>query len=126
MKVRSDYVTNSSSSCFVLAREGEMNERQKEEILKFIEKEFLGRPILTPASTEEEIEEVFEDEGGFYRDDIQSEAREALQEGKSIYHGWVNYDDCEYDYAGVFEKIWEILEEYGDGNFVAINDDLSY
>lgn len=126
MKVRNDHVTNSSSSSFILAKMGELNEKQKEEILKFIEKEFLGKAILTPESTAEEIEEVLEEEDGFYRNDIKDKAREALKEGKSIYHGWVCFEGCEYDYSKLFEKIWEILEENGDGNFTAINDDLSY
>lgn len=38
MKVRMDFVTNSSSSSFILARTSKLNEKQKEEILKYVEK----------------------------------------------------------------------------------------
>lgn len=126
MKVRNDFVTNSSSSSFVLAKKDELNEKQKEAILKYIEKEFLGKKILTPDSTEEEVERVFEEDDEFYRDDVQENTRKALKEGKSIHTGWVTFDECEYNYSSVFEDIWKILEENGEGDFVAIKDDLSY
>ena len=50
MKVRMDFVTNSSSSSFILARTSKLNEKQKEEILQYVEKTFLGNSILTPES----------------------------------------------------------------------------
>lgn len=126
MKVRMDFVTNSSSSSFILARKLEMNEKQKEEILKYVERNFLGKPMLTPESTEAEIQKIFDEEWEFRNADTQLKVREMLREGKSVCSGYVCFEECEYDYASVFGEIWEIMEENGEGNFVEIDGDLSY
>ena len=127
MKVRMDFVTNSSSSSFILARTSKLNEKQKEENLKYVEKKFLGQPLLTPESTEEEIQKVFQDDWQFIEEEERQMAvRKALKQGKTIYDGYVDYEQSDYEYASIFEEIWEILKENGNGNFEAINDDLSY
>lgn len=126
MKVRMDFVTNSSSSSFILARNSEMNEKQKTAILNYVEQCFMGKQVLTPESTEAQIEEVFEEEWEFHDEDRQHEVREALKEGKSIYSGWVDYEECEYNYASIFENIWKIMRENGGDNFIEIDGDLSY
>ena len=124
MKVRNDFVTNSSSSSFVLARTGEMNEKQKEEILQYLEKKIFGEKILSPDNTEDEIKKTFEEQ--YIEGAIQEEARNALKEGKSIYSGFVSFEECEYNYRSFFEDIWAIMEEHGEGDFVGIDDDLRY
>lgn len=126
MKIRIDFVTNSSSSSFVLARKSRLSDRQKKALIEFIEEKFLGEEVLSPESSEEEIQEVFEEDWEFEDEDRQKEVRNALAEGKSIYSGNVDFECGDEYYAEIFESVWRIMEENSDGDFIAIDGDLSY
>ncbi len=126
MKVRNDFVTNSSSS-FILARKPGVNDKQKEAIIQYVENHLLGEEILSPDSSEEEIQKVFQEYYEFEEDeDRQQEVRKRLEEGKSIYAGQISFEECDYSYADLFQHIWQIMEKYSDSGFEAIKDDLSY
>lgn len=125
MKIRIDFVTNSSSSSFILARKPKWSEKQKEAIIRYVESNLLGEKLLGPESSEEEIQNVIEEQWS-YDDEIKQKVRNALKEGKSVYGDTIDFEICDYDYAGLLENLWKVLEENDDGSFDIIDGDLSY
>lgn len=124
MKMRADFVTNSSSSSFILARKDELTEKQKVAIINYVETHMLGKEMLTPASTEEEIQQLFDDI--YMSEDDQEEVRKALKEDMTIFGGWVSYEDCECEYTDMFQSLWRELEEVNPKEFETIYGDLDY
>lgn len=122
MKIRTDYVTNSSSSSFILARKEELSEAQKEAVLGYVARKMLGNTILTPSSSEEEIQKTFDD---FYiSEENQAAIRQALADGKTVYRGCVNFECCEETQAELFERLWEALEDADPDTFSILDGDL--
>lgn len=123
MKIRTDFVTNSSSS-FILARKKEISEKLKNTIIDYVVEEMLGEKLLTPDSGEEEIQQAFKEE---YIDKKEQEMiRKALKEGKTVYSGYIVFEESEYNYGAMFEDLWRKLEDVSSDEFVTIDGNLDY
>ena len=107
MKYRRDYVTNSSSNGFLLARKGSFTQEQKEKIIAWAEKEFLGRLSIPPGDKDgwKELAKKI----GLNKETLEEGAR-LLDKGYSIWSGqaenFIGGDD-------LFPSFWSLLEGEG-------------
>jgi len=122
MKITSDYVTNSSSANFILARKGKLSKEQIEKLIKEVESEYLGKIVLRHDASEQEIKDFFQD--AYLTKKQAEEIFSALEAGMDIYEGNVSFEEAEYSIGELYEKIWESVK--GEDNIKFIKEDLDY
>lgn len=125
MKIRRGFVTNSSSSSFIIARDGDdLSPAQQKVLLDFCKENLLGEKFLTPDEGEETWMKKMQAE---YIEDERAEAiLSALRSGKTVYLGRISYEECEYVIADQVSKLFENLAKADPNKMVIIDGDLSY
>jgi hypothetical protein len=92
-----------------------------------VEESMLGEQVLSPASTEEDIQKFFNRFDSRYLDDSkQKDMREALAKGMSIYIGDVIFEEAEWQIDYFYREMWDVVKENSNGEFKAIDDLLYY
>lgn len=123
MKIRTDFVTNSSSSNYVIARRNELTEKQREIIFEFAKEFMMGKKVLSPQTSEAELKEYFAE----LKDAaLEKKIRKALKEGKSIYRDDITLDETIDRLMSMHYALWRGLYKTSRSTFLPLDIDLSY
>ena len=118
MKVRLGFVTNSSSSSFIIARRPILSQAQKDAIISIFENTFLGTP-MDPETLDEYCE------CSWNGDTIREDAESANASGLILSGGTVSMEEPG-SIAYLFQRIWNALERADPEGFRQIDTSLEY
>ena len=124
MKTRMDFVTNSSSSSFLLAKkgQGEISKEGREMLAELLIKKFINNIETIEDVTPENIDS--HDEFEYKSKEKIRIAKNAMKDGFQLVRGYVSWEESDYQLSSILEKVLEILKK--EENYRVVDDDLSW